>query len=213
MVASLLGMANQPLNWWIGFFAAAVGVTTTLLMYGILQERVMQRPYGGELFRTSLFVVFCNRVCCSVLALIGSKLQGGSMKNQAPLWKYALASFSNIAASFFQYESLRHVAFALQVLSKGCKLIPVMLWGVALGRSYKRSEWLLAGCLVLGMNVFIAGGDVLAPTTTNSLLGVGCLAAFLICDGFTSTFQERLFREHNTTKVNQMLYLNPCTLR
>jgi hypothetical protein len=27
-------------------------------------------------------------------------------------------------------------------------------------------------------------------------------------DGLTSTFQEKLFREHNTTKYNQMMYIN-----
>uniref|UniRef100_A0A7S4SQ75 Sugar phosphate transporter domain-containing protein n=1 Tax=Alexandrium monilatum TaxID=311494 RepID=A0A7S4SQ75_9DINO len=31
---------------------------------------------------------------------------------------------------------------------------------------------------------------------------------FLGLDGFTSTFQEKLFKEHKTSKYNQMLYIN-----
>merc|ERR1712039_266686 len=35
-------------------------------------------------------------------------------------------------------------------------------------------------------------------------MGVG----FLGCDGFTSTFQEKVFRDCKTTKYNQMMYVN-----
>merc|ERR1712232_1214014 len=41
-----------------------------------------------------------------------------------------------------------------------------------------------------------------------SIYGLLLLLAFLACDGFTSTFQEKLFKEHKTSKYNQMLYVN-----
>merc|ERR1712032_451543 len=34
------------------------------------------------------------------------------------------------------------------------------------------------------------------------------LLAFLALDGFTSTFQEKLFKEHKASKYNQMMYVN-----
>ena len=34
------------------------------------------------------------------------------------------------------------------------------------------------------------------------------LGGFLALDGLTSTFQEKLFKEHQTTKYNQMVYIN-----
>jgi len=41
-----------------------------------------------------------------------------------------------------------------------------------------------------------------------SVYGLALLLGFLAFDGFTSTFQEKLFKEHSTTKYNQMLYIN-----
>ena len=37
-------------------------------------------------------------------------------------------------ASAFQYEALKFVAFAVQMVSKSCKILPVMLWGVLVPR-------------------------------------------------------------------------------
>merc|ERR1719428_2349110 len=42
----------------------------------------------------------------------------------------------------------------------------------------------------------------------DSVYGLALLLGFLAFDGFTSTFQEKLFKEHSTTKYNQMLYIN-----
>merc|ERR1719164_441555 len=42
----------------------------------------------------------------------------------------------------------------------------------------------------------------------SSTYGLALLGGFLALDGFTSTFQEKLFKEHTTSKYNQMLYIN-----
>merc|ERR1712019_211820 len=42
----------------------------------------------------------------------------------------------------------------------------------------------------------------------SSSYGLALLGGFLALDGFTSTFQEKLFKEHTTSKYNQMLYIN-----
>ena len=42
----------------------------------------------------------------------------------------------------------------------------------------------------------------------SSTYGLLLLGGFLGLDGFTSTFQEKLFKEHVTSKYNQMLYIN-----
>merc|ERR1719440_735195 len=45
----------------------------------------------------------------------------------------------------------------------------------------------------------------------NSSYGLLLLLGFLACDGLTSTMQEKLFKEHQTSKFNQMLYVNGCS--
>merc|ERR1719265_1500259 len=42
----------------------------------------------------------------------------------------------------------------------------------------------------------------------NSSWGLILLCFFLALDGLTSTFQEKLFKEHKTSKYNQMFYVN-----
>ncbi|KAG0462238.1 hypothetical protein HPP92_020714 [Vanilla planifolia] len=49
---------------------AVVGIMGTLLVYGVLQEKIMRVPYGQdkEYFRFSLFLVLCNRVTTSAVS-------------------------------------------------------------------------------------------------------------------------------------------------
>merc|ERR1719188_719695 len=64
-------------------------------------------------------------------------------------------------------------------------------------------------CVTLGVTSFLLTGPVTSKTSTgNSTTGFLLLLAFLGLDGFTSTMQEKLFREHTTSKYNQMLYVN-----
>merc|ERR1719313_964061 len=53
-------------------------------------------------------------------------------------------------------------------------------------------------------------GNISAPHADKgeSVYGLALLLGFLIFDGFTSTFQEKLFKDHQTSKYNQMLYIN-----
>merc|ERR1719265_335765 len=55
-------------------------------------------------------------------------------------------------------------------------------------------------------------GPISSPSTKSSSgWGLLLLVAFLACDGLTSTFQEKLFKEHKTSKYNQMFYVNLCS--
>merc|ERR1719401_2154865 len=56
-------------------------------------------------------------------------------------------------------------------------------------------------------------GSISAPGADqeDSIYGVLLLGGFLVVDSFTSTFQEKLFRDYKTTKYNQMIYVNICS--
>ncbi|KAF8402837.1 hypothetical protein HHK36_010928 [Tetracentron sinense] len=149
-------MAEPPLaglkenKFWKGVFAV-VGIMTTLVIYGVLQEKIMRVPYGEnkEFFRYSLFIVFCNRITTSAVsagALLASKK---ALDPVAPVYKYCLVSVSNILTTTCQYElrveqsdkayclnnlsdhkcliqALKYVSFPVQTLAKCAKMIPVM---------------------------------------------------------------------------------------
>jgi adenosine 3'-phospho 5'-phosphosulfate transporter B2 len=195
---------------WCSFYGA--GIIGMLVIYGILQERIMSIPYGEPpvMFTDSLMLVFFNRVVAIVFALTMVAAKGEEFANKAPLWKYLAISLSSTYASACQYEALRYVSFPVQMLGKSFKMMPVMVWGMIVsGKRYSFGDWMIAAAVTGGVTEFLMTGPISsnssAGTSTHGLLLLG---GFLALDGFTSTFQEKLFKEHVTSKYNQMVYVN-----
>merc|ERR1719333_595750 len=188
-----------------------IGIIIMLGFYGVIQERVMSVPYGGELFKASIFLVLCNRIFAVVFASTMCAVNQESPVNKAPLWKYFAISLSNVAATTCQYEALKWVSFPVQMLGKSFKMMPVMVWGILISqKNYSLTDWLIAAAVTGGVTEFLMTGSIQAPhgQAGDSVYGLGLLVGFLLFDGFTSTFQEKLFKEHQTSKYNQMLYIN-----
>jgi len=204
-----------PSKWndafWCGFYGG--GLILTLAVYGVLQERIMTIPFGDELFTVSAFLVLCNRVMNVMYATSMIKVSGESLENKAPIWKYMVISLSNVAATTCQYECLKYVSFPVQMLGKSFKMMPVMLWGIAIsGKKHSFMDWAVAAGVTLGVTEFCMTGPMNSPNDNgNSIKGVMLLMMFLACDGLTSTMQEKLFKEHDTSKFNQMFYVNGCS--
>ena len=126
---------------------------------------------------------------------------------------YLAIAFSNMMATTCQYEALRYVSFPTQTLAKTAKMIPVMIWGSLLARrTYKLKDYIVAGGVTLGTTLFLLTGDVTskqakAGDRQTTLWGMIIMVAYLFFDGFTSTVQERLFKNREVSTWNQMLYV------
>merc|ERR550514_1926212 len=123
----------------------------------------MSLPYGNPpvKFTDSVFLVFCNRVVAVVFALFMAIKNGESLRNHAPLWKYLAISFSNVYASTCQYEALKYVSFPVQMLGKSFKMMPVMLWGMAVsGKTYSWTDWAVAFAVTGGVTEFLMTGPI-----------------------------------------------------
>eukprot|EP00913_Durusdinium_trenchii_P034709 g32471.t1 len=161
----------------------------------------MTRPYDHEVFDSSFFLVFCNRLLAVICACVALFCRGESFRSEAPFWKYALVSLSNVAATACQYEALKYVSFAVQMLGKSFKMIPVMAW----------SDCLVALAVTAGVAEFCLMGPTLSRRIDDSQttgFGYVLILGFLVFDGLTSTLQEQLFKDHKTSRCNQMLYVN-----
>jgi adenosine 3'-phospho 5'-phosphosulfate transporter B2 len=197
---------------WCGFYA--VGIIGTLLLYGVLQERIMTIGYGPNetLFEYSVFCIFVNRCVAVTYAVVMAIAKGETLYNKAPLWRYGVVSFSNVFASTCQYEALKYLAFAVQQLGKSFKMMPVMIWGIIISqKAYSLMDWLIALGVTLGVTEFLLTGPITSSSNHDngtSLNGFVFLLAFLALDGLTSTMQEKVFKEYKTSKYNQMLYVN-----
>ncbi|KAJ8484676.1 hypothetical protein OPV22_017161 [Ensete ventricosum] len=198
---------------------AVTGIMSTLLVYGILQEKIMRVPYGinKEYFRYSLFLVFCNRIMTSAVSagvLLASKK---SLDPVAPIYKYCAISVSNILTTTCQYEALKYVSFPVQTLAKCAKMIPVMVWGTfIMQKKYNGKDYLFALLVTIGCAVFIlypASADITAYNTgrESTILGVSLMLGYLGFDGFTSTFQDKLFKGYDMEIHNQIFYTTICS--
>lgn len=89
--------------------------------------------YEGEMFKQSAFLVLMNRLVASFLAFTvivvtyfwsGDKSKGivRGLKGVAPFYAYCGVSFSNITATWCQYEALKYVNFPTQTLGKTGKV-------------------------------------------------------------------------------------------
>ncbi|KAK9839493.1 hypothetical protein WJX81_005583 [Elliptochloris bilobata] len=189
------------------------------MLYSVLQERIMTQPYGvnKEFFTHSLFLVLCNRLLTVTLALGLLLAFGQGLRPVAPPYSYALVSLSNVAATTCQYEALKYVAFPVQTLGKCAKILPVMAWGtLIMHKRYKATEYGLALAVTAGCTIFLMAG----PTSSRhghgaaggpqgaGVLGLALMLGYLGADGFTSTFQDKLFRGYQMSAFNQMLYVN-----
>ncbi|CAI0451874.1 unnamed protein product, partial [Linum tenue] len=203
---------------WKGVFAVG-GIMSTLVIYGVLQEKIMRVPYGvnKEYFKYSLFLVFCNRVTTSAVSAISLVASKKALDPVAPVYKYCLISISNILTTTCQYEALKYVSFPVQTLAKCAKMIPVMIWGTfIMQKTYKGKDYLLAFLVTIGCSVFIlfpAGTD-LSPYSRgreNTVWGVSLMLGYLGFDGFTSTFQDKLFKGYEMEIHNQIFYTTLCS--
>jgi len=161
--------------------------------------------------RLLLFLVLCNRLFALLFSVTMATSNRESLTNKAPLWKYFAISLSNVAATTCQYEALKWVSFPVQMLGKSFKMMPVMIWGILISqKSYSAQDWAVAAAITFGVTEFLMTGNISAPhgEKNDSIYGLLLLLGFLVFDGFTSTFQEKLFKDHQTSKYNQMLYVN-----
>lgn len=173
----------------------------------------MTHPYGTEMFGISVFLVLCNRVVAVLFALGMMAVEKEQMKNAAPMWKYCAISLANVGATWCQYEALKYVSFPMQMLGKSFKMVPVMIWAMIISQKrYDLNDWCIAACVSVGVTQFIMSGSIAAEQQSgNTSYGLMLLLMFLALDGFTSNFQEKLFKVHNTSKYNQIFYVNACS--
>lgn len=139
-----------------------------------------------------------------------------SLSAAAPITSYAAVSVSNVVATFCQYEALKYVSFPIQTLAKTAKMIPVMIWGTIIMRKvYTAVDYGMAAAITAGCTVFVLTGDVgsgrhhkaadaSAAGLSDGTLGLLLMLGYLGFDGFTSTFQDKLFKAYEMSMYNQV---------
>lgn len=192
------------------------GLLLSFLVWGVLQERMLTKPYDGDYFTSSYGLVFLNR--------LGGFFISGAMiyafdppQTNAIAYSFAFPSVSNMLSSWCQYEALKYVSFPTQMLFKCFKLFPIMLMGKVLGtKSYPLYDYVVALCIGVGIAVFAVstenlniGQDSIGEIETigGTICGIVLLLFFLVFDSFTGQYQARLFNEHPELSAYHMMFM------
>mmetsp|Transcript_19948 Transcript_19948/g.34174 ORF Transcript_19948/g.34174 Transcript_19948/m.34174 type:complete len:356 (+) Transcript_19948:42-1109(+) len=197
---------------------SVAGLFLFFLIYGLLQERIMTKPYGTDedgrevYFKNSAFLVLNNRLVTMTLAIVLTTIKKEQLGPVAPLYAYFGVSISNFIATWCQYEALKAISFPTQTLGKCGKIIPVLVLGtLGLGvKKYGKKDYFEGLLVTLGCLIFMLTGSTKAPQTErdDSVYGISLMGMYLFSDGFTSTLQEKLFKGHKMSMYNQMIYVN-----
>eukprot|EP01035_Chromulina_nebulosa_P021057 gene21057-27286_t len=212
--------SNQPPGYLDSFsknfklFLCFVGLQLSYVTWGVVQEQLMTKEYSLGRFKSAAFCVFMNRFLALFVALaivFGKRLAQSRPLKEAPYYYYAPSSLSNSISSWAQYEALKYVSFPTQVLSKSCKIIPVMLVGMLVNRkSYPSSEYLEAVLITFGVAMFTFSEKSSNGRSSHedTLFGVILLATYLLSDSFTSQWQSRVYKQFGVDQYQMMLGVN-----
>ena len=179
--------------------------------FSFSQERIMTRSYDGDIFKTSQFLVFLNRILALLVSSVYLLITTQPRHIIPPFYKYSYSSLSNVLSSWCQYEALKYVSFPTQVLSKSCKVIPVMLMGkLVSNKTYPWHEYITAGLMSLGVALFLLAADPTGHkhTTETTVAGVFILLGYMWFDSFTSNWQSQMFNEYKMSSVQMMFGVN-----
>jgi adenosine 3'-phospho 5'-phosphosulfate transporter B2 len=138
------------------------------------------------------------------------RLNSKTPVKDAPFYMYCPASLSNSISSWAQYEALKYVSFPAQVLSKSCKIIPVMLVGILINKkSYPIVEYVEAILITSGVAMF-SFSERKNPSNDNSstAFGIMLLVLYLGCDSVTSQWQSKVYKAHGVDQFQMMLGIN-----
>ena len=199
------------------FVFCAVSLQICYISWGVLQERVTRHEYNGKKFHNSQFLVLMNKL----LALIISTFHGVFFVNKPTsneLFSCSLSAISNVVSSWLQYEALKYLHYSLHVLTKSCKIIPVMITSWILSRKkYSKNEWVQASVITIGMAIFLTknpndvGDGKKIPQSSSDTIGILLMLGYMATDSFTSTWQSQLFKDYpDLSFMTVMLGMNLC---
>ncbi|KAG0226908.1 UDP-galactose transporter [Actinomortierella wolfii] len=194
-----------------------VGIYTCFLTWGYFQEKVSTTPYGQDAVKFRFFIVLnmVQALTASLVAFIYLKVQGitVTLPSKNLLGRYFQVALLNAMASPFSYAALKHIDYPTMILTKSCKLVPVMFMNVLL---YRRRFPLYKYVCVALITVGVSGFMLLAPmdehkkkgAVQSSMYGMFLVLINLTLDGITNSTQDQIFHSFKVTGQQMMCFMN-----
>ena len=181
-----------------------VGMMSSLTLYGLALEYATS---GGRQLHEITFV-FVTTSIYSLTAYTAGLLIG---EKPSSISKYKMLTLSctSIASTLTSVRSLRYVIYPVQVLFKSCKPVPVMAFGIALGKRYPLKKYVNVIIITCGVALFMGGGsstkaDNSSSSADSTLLGALMLSLSLCFDGATGAYEDKLMAKDHVGPFDLM---------
>ncbi|KAG0353612.1 UAA transporter [Gamsiella multidivaricata] len=199
--------------------ACVVGIYSCFLTWGYFQEKVSTTPYGSDAlkFKFFIFLNLIQALFASTIAFFYLKLQHKSLSTPSkPLvLKYLQVAFLSVIASPFSYAALKHIDYPTMILTKSCKLIPVMFMNILLyRRKFPTYKYVCVALVTIGVSGFMLYAPLdehkasKKAAVESSLYGLFLVAINLTLDGITNSTQDQIFHSFKVSGQQMMCYMN-----
>jgi len=190
----------------LSFVLCTLGLLCSFIAWGIAQERIMSIEYEGKRFEHPAVIIFASRLAASTLSEYFVK------KQSTPLFKFSIASFTNVVSSLCQYTALQYTIFPIVVVFKSLKVIPVLLVGkFVFKKRYKPIAYVLALCLSVGVAMCLFS-KIKSFSDTLTVIGLVLMSGYVFTDALTSQWQSYLYKEYETPPLEMMWGVNTCSV-
>jgi solute carrier family 35 (UDP-galactose transporter), member B1 len=183
---------EEPGIKWLAF--CALGMVLSLALYGVVLEYATS---GGNKLHELSFV-FVTTFVYTITAFV-FRLFFGEKQSDIPKRQMLVLGFTSLASTYTSVRSLRYVIFPVQILFKSCKPVPVMAFGVALGKKYPFKKYVNVIIITTGVALFMGGGTSASKHSDDGssqadMMGLGILMLTLsLCfDGATGAYEDKL---------------------
>jgi len=195
------------------------GIYTCFLTWGYYQEKVSTTPYGQDALKFKFFIVLnlVQALFASAIAYLYLKVQRKSLTRPSKplLAKYLQLAFISVIPSPFSYAALKHIDYPTMILTKSCKLIPVMFMNILLyRRKFPTYKYVCVALVTLGVSGFM----LMAPVdehskgkkgaVNSSLYGLMLVIINLTLDGVTNSTQDQIFHAYKVSGQQMMCFMN-----
>lgn len=224
MMAGPAASATKTGGGWGWLVFCVAGIYACFLSWGVLQERVSTRQYATgthtEVFDAFIVLNTAQAAVATVWALVYGALRGHAVRWPRPSLAigYLQLGLAACVGAYSGYRSLGYITFPLLVLSKSCKLVPVMLVQTTLfGRRYPWHKVLSVALVTVGVAWFTflkpsksdgAGGSSSSGSEVDLAVGLALVAFNLLLDGFINAKEDSMFRREGMTAQDLQVYMN-----
>lgn len=184
-----------------------IGLVTSCIWYGVVQEAIMTTSYAGGMFPSVAFLTCSNQLSMVIFSCLSLACSTRQFKREGSL-RVAVPAFSGCISSWAQDSALLYITFPVQAVFKSSRICPQMIVSTLLnGENHGWRDYAvaLAVSACVGAFTLTMHGDTSAPDSDFWWCGLLLMVCFLIFDSLTGSSQKKIYNSYPTFSPLDMM--------